>query len=93
MVAGRTKSTLAAAKAEGVKLGNPRIEAARGAADARVKAEADRAANNALPIIAEIRKFGAMTFRAMADALNARAFQPRAGALACNERRNALARA
>ena len=72
LVAGRTKSTLAAAKAKGVKLGNPRIEAARSAAVARVKAEADRAANNALPIIAEIRKFGAMTFRAIADALNAR---------------------
>jgi hypothetical protein len=61
LIAGRTKSALAAAKAKGVKLGNPNIEVAQGAAVAAVKAEADRAAGNVLPIIAEIRKSGART--------------------------------
>jgi DNA invertase Pin-like site-specific DNA recombinase len=44
LIAGRTKSALAAARAKGVKLGNPNIEVAQGAAVAAVKAEADRAA-------------------------------------------------
>ena len=44
-----------AAKAKGVKLGTPKIAAAQGAAVVAVKAEADRAASNVLPIISEIR--------------------------------------
>ncbi|MBV8138096.1 MAG: recombinase family protein [Deltaproteobacteria bacterium] len=63
LIAGRTKSALAAAKAKGVKLGNPRIEAARGEAVVAIKAAADRAAGNVLPIIAEIRKSGAGALR------------------------------
>ena len=43
-----------------------------------MKAEADRAAGNVLPIIAEIRKSGATTLRAIADALNARGLRRRA---------------
>jgi hypothetical protein len=39
---------------------------------AAIKAEADRAAGNVLPIIAEIRKSGATNLRAIAEALNAR---------------------
>src|SRR5271155_2359849 len=70
LIAGRTKAALAAAKAKGVKFGNPHIEAARGGAVAAIKAEADRAANNVLPIIAEIKKSGASTLRAIAEALN-----------------------
>ena len=72
LIAGRTKSALAAAKARGVKLGNPHIEAARGEAVAATKAEADRAAGNGLPIIADIRESGATALRAIAEALNAR---------------------
>jgi DNA invertase Pin-like site-specific DNA recombinase len=94
LIAGRTKSALAAAKAKGVKLGNPNIEAARGAAVAAIKAEADRAAGNVLPIIAEIRKSGASTLRAIAEALNARGIStPRAGRWHAASVRNALARA
>ena len=93
LIAGRTKSALAAAKAKGVKLGNPHIEAARGQAVAAIKAEADRVAGNVLPIIAEIRKSGATTLRAIASALNARGVPtPRGGRWHAMSVRNALAR-
>ncbi len=93
LIAGRTKSALAAAKAKGVKLGNPNIEAAQGAAVAAVKAEADRAAGNILPIIAEIQRSGASTLRAVADALNARGVRtPRGGKWYAASVRNVLAR-
>ncbi len=93
LIAGRTKSALAAAKAKGVKLGNPKIDDARGEAVAAIKAEADRAARNVLPIIGEIRKSGATTLRAVADALNARGVQtPRGGRWHAMSVRNVLAR-
>ena len=93
LIAGRTKSALAAAKAKGVKLGNPNIEAAQEAAVAAVKEEADRAAGNVLPIIAEIRRSGATTLRAIAEALNARGVPtPRGGLWHAMSVRNALAR-
>jgi DNA invertase Pin-like site-specific DNA recombinase len=94
LIAGRTKSALAAAKAKGVKLGNPHIEAARVTAVAAIKAEADRSAGNVLPIVAEIRKSGATTLRAIAEALNARGVPtPRGGRWHAMSVRNALARA
>jgi DNA invertase Pin-like site-specific DNA recombinase len=94
LIAGRTKSAPAAAKAKGVKLGNPNIEAAQEAAVAAVKAEADRAAGNVLPIIAEIRKSGATTLRAIAEALNSRGVStPRGGRWHAMSVRNVLARA
>jgi DNA invertase Pin-like site-specific DNA recombinase len=94
LIAGRTKSALAAAKAKGVRLGNPHIEAARGNAVAAIKAEADRAAGNVLPIIADIRKSGATTLRAIAEALNARGVPtPRGGRWHAMSVQNALARA
>lgn len=93
LIAGRTKSALAAAKAKGVKLGNPKIEAARVQAVVAIKAEADRAAGNVLPIIAEIRRSGAATLRAIADALNARGVStPRGGRWHATSVRNVLAR-
>ena len=93
LISGRTRSALAAAKAKGVKLGNPRIAAAQGAAVVAVKAEADRAASNVLPIISEIRKSGAMSLRAIAEALNARGIPtPRGGRWHAMSVRNALAR-
>jgi DNA invertase Pin-like site-specific DNA recombinase len=94
LISGRTKSALAAAKAKGVKLGNPRIEAARGDAVAAIKAEADRAAGNVLPIITEIQKSGAKTLRAIAEALNARGVAtPRGGRWHAMSVRNAMSRA
>ena len=93
LISGRTKSALAAAKAKGVKLGNPRIEAARSRAIASLQAEADRAASNVLPIIAEIRSSGATTLRAVAEALNARGVPtPRGGRWHATSVRNVLAR-
>ena len=93
LISGRTKSALAAAKAKGVKLGNPRIEAARSRAVASLQAEADRAASNVLPIIAEIRSSGATTLRAIAEALNARGVPtPRGGRWHATSVRNVLAR-
>jgi DNA invertase Pin-like site-specific DNA recombinase len=93
LISGRTKSALAAAKAKGVKLGNPKIAAAQGAAVVAVKAEADRAASNVLPIISEIRKSGAMSLRTIAEALNARGIPtPRGGRWYAMSVRNALAR-
>ena len=94
LIAGRTKSALAAAKAKGVKLGNPNIDAARDHAVAAITAEANRAAGNVLPIIAEIRRSGATTLRAIADALNARGVPtPRGGRWHAMSVRNVLARA
>ncbi len=93
LISGRTKSALAVAKAKGVKLGNPNLNAARGQAVVAIKTEADRAAGNVLPIIAEIRKSGATTLRAIADALNARGVPtPRGGRWHAMSVRNALAR-
>jgi DNA invertase Pin-like site-specific DNA recombinase len=93
LISGRTKSALAAAKAKGVKLGNPRIDVARWRAVASLQAQADRAANNVLPIIAEIRRSGATTLRAIAESLNARGVPtPRGGRWHAMSVRNVLAR-
>ncbi|HEY1945334.1 MAG TPA: recombinase family protein [Roseiarcus sp.] len=94
LIAARTKSALAAAKARGVRLGNPRLNEARGLGVATLKAEADRAAGNVLPVIAEIQKSGAKTLRAIAEALNARGVPtPRGGRWHAMSVRNALGRA
>jgi DNA invertase Pin-like site-specific DNA recombinase len=93
LIAGRTKSALAAAKARGVRLGNPGIDAAQAQAVEAIKREADRAAANVLPIITEIRSTGATTLRAIAEALNARGVAtPRGGAWHAMSVRNLLGR-
>ena len=75
MISSRTKSALSAAKAKGVKLGNPNLEAAREmAVGARVKIADDFAAS-ILPVVAEIQATGATILRAIADALNRRGFK------------------
>ena len=72
----RTKAALAAAKARGVKLGNPTLragtpEAARVAADALAQRAREKAAG-ALPYIEQARKAGAVTLAQLAQALTAR---------------------
>jgi DNA invertase Pin-like site-specific DNA recombinase len=72
LISTRTRQALAAAKARGVTLGNPRLHVARRSAVEAVSAEADRFASNVLPIIREAQKAGATTLREIAAALNAR---------------------
>ena len=75
-ISARTKAALAAAKARGVKLGNPKLRAgkpeqARMAAAAKSQKAAARAAD-LRPIIAEVRAAGVTTLAGIARALAAR---------------------
>jgi DNA invertase Pin-like site-specific DNA recombinase len=72
MISARTKAALAAKKAQGVKLGNPRAAETAGKAHAAHRAAADQFASNVLPIVREIQASGLMTLREIAAALNAR---------------------
>jgi len=71
----RTKAALAAAKHRGVKLGGPRLAAAR-KASIKVRSEAaDAFAANVRPIIKEIQASGVRSLRGVARALTARGFR------------------
>jgi DNA invertase Pin-like site-specific DNA recombinase len=72
LISTRTRQALAAAKARGVALGNPKLHVARRSAVEAVTAGADRFAANVLPLIREAQKAGATTLREIAEALNAR---------------------
>jgi len=75
----RTKEALAAAKARGVKLGNPRLaEAIEATNAARIKA-ADAFAANVRPIIKEIQASGISSLRGFAKALTARGIKTARG--------------
>ncbi len=82
----RTKEALAAAKARGVRLGNPNgaaalRRAAKGAAALRgaVRQNADEHAEALQPVVEALRTDGHTTLRALADALNARGMMTRRG--------------
>jgi DNA invertase Pin-like site-specific DNA recombinase len=72
LISTRTRQALAAAKARGVSLGNPKLHMARKNALEAVTVGADRFAANVVPIIREAQKAGATTLREIAEALNAR---------------------
>ena len=72
LISARTKAALAAKKAQGVKLGNPRAAETVGRAHAANRAAADHFAANVLPIVREIQASGLTTLREIAAALNAR---------------------
>jgi DNA invertase Pin-like site-specific DNA recombinase len=72
LISTRTRQALAAAKARGVALGNPKLHVARRNAVEAVTAEAERFAANVVPLIREAQKAGATTLREIAEALNAR---------------------
>ena len=88
LISERTKVALAAAKARGVKLGNPNgARALRGKqggnkqAVAKVKANAQQRAANLRAIIDDVQAKGVTSVRAIAAALNARGvLTPRGGA-------------
>jgi DNA invertase Pin-like site-specific DNA recombinase len=87
LISERTKAALAAAKARGVKLGNPNgARALRGKqtgnaqAVAAVKANAERRAGNLMAIVNDIRSQGLTSVRVIATELNERGvLTPRGG--------------
>jgi DNA invertase Pin-like site-specific DNA recombinase len=72
VISERTIAALAAAKARGQALGNPRLSEARAIANANHKAGADAFADSVAPAIREAQAAGATTLREIAAALNGR---------------------
>ena len=72
LISGRTKAGLAAAKARGTVLGNPRLAEARAIAHAATLAGADARTDTVMPAIREAQAAGAKSLRQIAAALNAR---------------------
>ena len=73
LIAERTRLALAAKKATGARLGNPRNLNEAGALGRRTLAsEADRLAANVLPIVQELRAAGLKALGSIAAALNSR---------------------
>jgi DNA invertase Pin-like site-specific DNA recombinase len=79
MISDRTKAALAAAKARGKKLGNPKLAEARKRAVQGNKSAAARYAENVLPVIREIRASGVQSLRGVARSLAARGIKTARG--------------
>jgi DNA invertase Pin-like site-specific DNA recombinase len=94
LISKRTTEALAAAKARGVTLGNPKIGEARQRAVAEIVDRADQRAANVIAIMRQIQRGGATSLRQIADALNARGISaPRGGQWHATSVRNVMARA
>jgi DNA invertase Pin-like site-specific DNA recombinase len=94
LISQRTKAALAAKKAGGAKLGNPRVAEAAVKGRAAAVANADRFAANVLPTIASIRASGVSGHAAIAEALNNRGIRTaRGGAWHATTVRRLLTRA
>lgn len=99
-ISARTKAALQAAKARGVRLGNPngaealrRAAKGNGAALNAITNAADAHAADLLPVIEELRREGRQSLRELASALNERHFRtPRGGVWHPTSVRNLLAR-
>jgi DNA invertase Pin-like site-specific DNA recombinase len=72
LISQRMKAALAAAKARGAVLGNPRLAEARAIANAHHKAGADTFAEVVAPALREAQAAGAKSLREIAAALNGR---------------------
>jgi DNA invertase Pin-like site-specific DNA recombinase len=93
LISGRTRVGLAAAKARGVTLGNPKLAEVRGQGVVKLKAEADQNAAKVLPLIVKLKGEG-KALRAIAAELNRLGYEtPRGGTWAAQSVANALARA
>jgi DNA invertase Pin-like site-specific DNA recombinase len=94
LISARTKAALAAKKAGGAKLGNPRAAEAAVKAHAANRAQADQFAANVMPIVREIESSGLTNPREIAAALNARGVRTaRGGSWHDSTVRNLLKRA
>jgi DNA invertase Pin-like site-specific DNA recombinase len=81
LIAERTKAALAAKKAQGARLGNPRNIATAGALGREASISgADLFAANLLPLVRAIQSTGAVTLEAISCALNERGVRPARGA-------------
>ena len=93
LISARTKAALAAKKAAGAKLGNPRAAEAAVKARAANRAAADRFAANVLPIVREIQEAGQASLREIAARLNTRGVRTaRGGQWGASSVRNLLMR-
>jgi DNA invertase Pin-like site-specific DNA recombinase len=79
MISARTKAALAAAKANGTVLGNPRIAEARVKAEESRVAGADEFARTVAPVIWDIQGRGVTSLRGIARELVARKIETRRG--------------
>jgi DNA invertase Pin-like site-specific DNA recombinase len=79
LISARTKAALAAAKARGVKLGNPRLAEVKVLAASGRIAAADEYAARVMPVIHTIQASGTFTLRGIARELVARKIETRRG--------------
>ncbi|NBR86844.1 MAG: resolvase [Proteobacteria bacterium] len=94
LIGERTRQGLAAARRQGVRLGNPNPANALKCALRAISAGADRYCENILPVVRQVQGAGVVTLQGIADVLNVRGFtSPRGSQFTPQTVRNLLARA